>query len=653
MGGDLTTVLTGWLLTYLVHSTVLLGAVALATRWRALTLGARELLWKSAMLAALVTSAMHVTSSWAPAGRVNVAPAIREFAAFDPPALSPVTAPATPKFDASQQNAGIASGSTWFAHSSWDWRMMFVASWAAIALVLLLSLGLSRYRLLRRIGPRDAVTDPQLVNLFAELCEASGIRWEVRLTSSRRLASPVALGPREICLPFPGVSTLTPEQQRGVLAHELAHVVRHDPEWLALALVIERVLFLQPLNWMARRELQVTAEYLCDDWAARQVGNGLPLARCLLRVAEWLEGAPGPHPAPAMAASGSHLLRRVERLIKGTAANPDRGRRLAVAMAGALVAITLVVTPAVTADITESGDRAEKQPSEREGKAYEAPPAESRELPGASKPDRIAAAARDSSSAPERTEATLSAGDVAEPITLEWPPKTESAQVSQDTTKSRRVVLALVAALRDGDPTVRAAAAEALGRLGDPSAAGDLAAALRDSEPAVQRQATFALAELEDPRAVEPLISATRLPDAEVREKAADALGHLEDPRALPALERLLTDQNTQVRKSAINALSQFELSTAPEALLSALRDANADVRHEAAHTVGHIGDRRAVPALKTLLNDTNADVRDAAVEALHEIGDEASIQALIDALKGPYPDVRRAAAEALGQKKD
>lgn len=657
MRGDVMVVLTGWLLTYLMHSTALLGVVAIVTRWRGLPLAARELLWKSAMVAALATATMHVSSNWAPAGRLNVSPPARELSSFQAlPSAPTVSAPDVPGTSPAASNALPANNVSppfgLATIASWDWRTVFVTTWGAIAAVLLLSLGLSRYRLLRRIGRREDVTDPQLVNMFAELCDAAGIRRDVRLTASRSLASPVALGPSEICLPFPGMATLTLEQQRGVLAHELAHVVRHDPEWLALALVIERALFIQPLNWMGRRELQVSAEYLCDDWAARQVGNGLPLARCLLRVAEWLAGAPGPHPAPAMAAHGSHLLRRVERLIKGNSGDAERGRRLAAAIAGALVTATLVVAPAVTADVpatrlsAESGSDAKHKEKDVElAPEWRAPDPVK---PESKTPDNFESA---TTSTPPASDGPV--GLNIAPTTIDWSMQGDKKGASQDTSKSKRVVLALVAALKDGDPTVRAAAAEALGRLGDASAAGDLAAALRDSEPTVQREATFALAELEDPRAVEPLIAATRLADAEVREKAADALGNLEDPRAIPALERLLSDQNTQVRKSAINALSQFELTAAPEALLAALRDQNAEVRHEAAHTVGHIGDRRAVTALKTLLEDPNSEVRDAAVEALHEIGDEAALQALIGALKSPYPEVRRASAEALGQKKD
>ena len=52
-----------------------------------------------------------------------------------------------------------------------------------------------------------------------------------------------------------------------MLAHEVAHLVRRDPHWLVAARVIETVLFVQPLNRLARLRLQEVAEYLSDDWA--------------------------------------------------------------------------------------------------------------------------------------------------------------------------------------------------------------------------------------------------------------------------------------------------------------------------------------------------------------------------------------------------
>jgi Zn-dependent protease with chaperone function len=545
------------LLTWWLHAAIMLGGVALISR-HVTSFAARDFLWKAALVGPLLTTTAHTLSNTV--RRVDVAPMVRATMSRDATA-DPANTAAAIVGETSSESAEPAIGGIAPADAT-DWRSRFVTAWALVAGVLLLGLGIRRLRLMRSMGRREPVTDPELRRLLESLCLVANYPHEVKLTTSASLASPVALPGHEICVPQAVVTDLGREHQRGVLAHELAHLIRRDPLWLGLAQVMERVFFLQPLTWLARRELQVTAEYLCDDWAARQVGNGLPLARCLLTVAEWIADATGPVPEPAMAARGSHLLRRVERLVRGEGLLRDRGQRVGLAAGTVLVLATAVAVPAVIA------------------------------------------------------------GEPGTPATHEMAgPKAhgKTPPVAQDTVKSARVA-ALIAALKDSDAGVRAAAAEALGNLEHQSAATPLTDAMRDPDPQVRRAATLALADLEDPRAV-------------------------------PGLERLLTDTDADVRQEAASKLGEFDLTEAPQALLAALKDPNADVRHQAAHTAGEIGDARAVPGLKALLADPNKEVREAAVEALHEIGDPAALQALIDALKSSDPAVRKAAAAALGQK--
>ena len=62
------------------------------------------------------------------------------------------------------------------------------------------------------------------------------------------------------------------------------------------------------------------------------------------------------------------------------------------------------------------------------------------------------------------------------------------------------VLASVIAALRDDDPATRRAAAEWLGRRGDPQAVERLLDTLRDSEPAVRSVAIWALDEISSSR---------------------------------------------------------------------------------------------------------------------------------------------------------
>jgi len=60
MTGTISSNALAWLLTYAIHSTILLALVWLLVRLRRLSPGASELLWKSAMVGALVTTSAQV-----------------------------------------------------------------------------------------------------------------------------------------------------------------------------------------------------------------------------------------------------------------------------------------------------------------------------------------------------------------------------------------------------------------------------------------------------------------------------------------------------------------------------------------------------------------------------------------------------------------
>ncbi|HUP02076.1 MAG TPA: M56 family metallopeptidase, partial [Gemmatimonadota bacterium] len=165
-----------------------------------------------------------------------------------------------------------------------------------------------------------------------------------------------ALGRSEICLPKRFLTDLDREQQRTALAHELAHLVRRDPLWELFAGVVQALFFFQPFHRIARLELRSASENLCDDWAVRQTGSPLGLARCLTDVAGWIGADREPLPAGmiAMAEGGSSLLSRVRRLTADELPEP-RGLGLRLAVAALLLGLTAAAAPAISLTIRGAG----------------------------------------------------------------------------------------------------------------------------------------------------------------------------------------------------------------------------------------------------------------------------------------------------------
>jgi HEAT repeat protein/beta-lactamase regulating signal transducer with metallopeptidase domain len=607
--------LFAWLLTYAVHSTILLGGALLLTP-RIRSHGVREMLWKTALFGGFLTASLQPALRVSPlSGRMVVAAAEQRSA---PP--SRLEGQEQSSSESAAVQADLTPGPVSSRSSGLGLREVMVLAWGIGALTLLAVYLVRRARFLRGLAARRPVMTHALAGVLEQLSVDAGIRRPIRLTASPVLASPIALGHEEIVVPEAALSELDTDQQRGMLAHELAHLDRRDPTWLIAACVAERIGFLQPLNRVARRKMQESAEYLCDEWAVRRTGSGVFLAKCLAKVAEWMDAAPRAVPVAGMAEERSHLVARVRRLLEGAPFSRTPARRTLLTASLLAIGVTIVAVPGVSL-------------ARRQGNSADPNAELSRSLPEQGRDTTRAVvqalidAIRDTDVEVRRA-AARSLSQFEDPATLP----------------------AFREALRDADAEVRAVAAEALGERHDRGSATALAELLKDESAEVRRAAAGALGEIPRSGALAPLLAALKDPDAEVRGHVIEALSKLKDPGAVEGLIAAIKDPKPDVRARAIEALTELELEAPPEGILEALRDPHPQVRHQAAHAVGHFEDARAVPTLRLLIEDSDHEVREAAVEALSEIRNEAAIQALVAALKSKDPKIRRAAADALGQ---
>lgn len=670
MTASLSTAVLAWLATYAIHSTLLLGGAWLLSRRAATTPAMRDVIWKVALVGGILTSLVqHLTTTPVAAevtlsktAPVSIAPSMQR----------PVDHPSAPASAGDDQHVvstavhtddivgmpTTAETPTWRERlSSVAWSNVLVTVWAALAALLCVVYVARRLVLTGRLENRRAIIDGPLPAMLAQLCRDVQHRSTVRLTSVNTIASPVALGAREICLPEAVLTQLSTDEQRSLLAHELAHLTRRDPAWLALGVMLERVFFFQPLNRVARVAMQRNAELVCDDWAASQSGSGLPLAQCLARVAEWMEAAPLSVPVAGMAEQRSLLVTRVARLLEGRRTSPALSRSAIAVGTLAVLAVTTAAAPvvrstrvgargAVTAPI-EGDSRTVSDASDR---SINPPNAPMSDLGFAPKSKGLAAFVSapigerdgDESTVDQTDSGSAASEEDVEPNTGDE--STATRVVPQDTA----VVSALIERLKDRDPGVRAAAASSLGRLKSRRAVNALIAALDDGSKDVRVAVMEALAELEDRAALPALMKGLTDGSADVRLRALDGLEHFSGEVRASALATLVKDGNSDIRRRAISLLGETTDRTVTPSLVAAVRDGNAEVRVAAIEALAHIGDASVVPSLTSALADGNREVRRAAVSALCELDAQLPESLMLTLLGDEHAEVRTAALEYL-----
>ena len=220
----------------------------------------------------------------------------------------------------------------------------------------------------------------------------------------------------------------------------------------------------------------------------------------------------------------------------------------------------------------------------------------------------------------------------------------------------REAVPALLALLADRTGHVRAAAAAALGKIGDPVAAAPLAGLLRDPFPDVRDAGMAAIVAMGGRgQAQRELILALIAPHFPAPEEALAAAavriaGSLGDRSLVPRLALALRDERGAVRRAAVEALGALGGAEAVGALRGALTDEDVAVRREAVARLGGTGEPEALRLLLTMLGDEDLWVRVRTVQAIGGFPDPEARRVLIALAADDPPGPRRlAAVRALG----
>jgi beta-lactamase regulating signal transducer with metallopeptidase domain len=187
---------------------------------------------------------------------------------------------------------------------------------------------------------------------FVDLKRRFGVTGEVLFRQSSRAEVPAVIGYFRpvLLLPVSAVSGLSAAQLECVIAHELAHIRRHDYLINVFQQFAEILLFFHPAVWWVSGQIRREREHCCDDLAVLACGDVLSYTSALLNLEEH---RPVAAPRLAVTATGGNLLERVRRLLGRTEWQPGT-RTALVPLVLATVFVSLV---AVSAQLGTDGTR--------------------------------------------------------------------------------------------------------------------------------------------------------------------------------------------------------------------------------------------------------------------------------------------------------
>ena len=224
-----------------------------------------------------------------------------------------------------------------------SWTTLALALWSAGAAMSLGWLLVAVVRLRGLVAKAVVVKDVRWRQALDAVCRDAALRRPVRLLVAPQALLLATWGWRRprVVIPACGLGW-SDERMRTVLAHEVAHVVRHD--WLlqSVAETLRALLWWNLLAWLACRALRDDSELACDD-AVLQAGVGATAyADHLVQIARIV--APGRAPAVAVMrmARVSTLERRIVAML-----NPRLDRRLPTrpAVIGVAAVMALLILP--------------------------------------------------------------------------------------------------------------------------------------------------------------------------------------------------------------------------------------------------------------------------------------------------------------------
>ena len=206
--------------------------------------------------------------------------------------------------------------------------------------------------------------DGQWLDIFDELKTQLSISKTVKMLKSGLAQTPMVVGwiSPVVLVPAAAFASLSPEQMRMILAHELMHIRRYDHWVNQFQALVEIILFFHPAIWWLSRQMRIEREYCCDDASLQAV----PAPKMLAETLAQLELMRISSPTNSLAANGGSLMDRITRILDNRVRTKETNKhKMKIQTLGVITAAALLVggITNVEAKDTKKAQISKKQPA--------------------------------------------------------------------------------------------------------------------------------------------------------------------------------------------------------------------------------------------------------------------------------------------------
>jgi beta-lactamase regulating signal transducer with metallopeptidase domain len=327
----------GWALLHLIWQGFLVAAVLFATLTSMRTRSANARYIAASTALALLVALFAATTLYMYDAHRERSTSVVSHAAGEVAGASAETVPEVPS-NVTNASAGASIAAFVRAHLA-----QFLLLWMAGVAVLSLRLTAAWLQTLRLASRSGVEASERWQQTMRRLSVAMQLKRGVRLLESAAVEVPTVIGWLRpvVLLPMSALTGLAPEQLEMMLAHELAHVRRHDFIINLLQSMVETLFFYHPAVWWISNRMRIEREHCCDDAAVAICGSPLQYARALTRLEELRSSA-----TLAVAANGGSLLDRIRRVV-GIRAEGTNSSSWAAGAALATVLVAMAIYPAL------------------------------------------------------------------------------------------------------------------------------------------------------------------------------------------------------------------------------------------------------------------------------------------------------------------